>query len=67
MPKFLTAAKNRRLAANIAYQSRRIAELTETIEGIEEDMWPDEHASFCELRRQAAFRRSDLIKKQQGV
>lgn len=43
--------------------SRRIAELTEAIQGIDEELYPTILYELREKRQRLAFRRSDLIKK----
>lgn len=53
-----------RRARRIEYLSQRISALTETINGIEEEFWPEDYQEFCEMRRLAAIERSDLIKRQ---
>lgn len=57
----------RRLQRKINHCSRRIAQLTETIDGIEEEFWPEDYKEFCLMRRKYAMRRSDLIKKREGA
>jgi hypothetical protein len=54
-------AKRRQLKVSLV--SKRIEELTEAIDGIDDGFYPEIVAELRERRRKLAFKRSDLIKK----
>jgi hypothetical protein len=58
---------DKRREVQIDLASRRIAELTEAIEGIDEELYPTTYNELREKRKRLAFRRSDLIKKRGTV
>lgn len=54
---------DKRRELRIELYSRRIAELTEAIEGIDEELYATTLYELKERRKRLAVKRSDLIKK----
>lgn len=61
-----TNRKHAKWAKMLSYTEERIAHLSETLGGIEEDVWPEDHQELLEERTRLAWKRSDLILKLGG-